>query len=45
MPRVTMICDFPQIQGSPQILLESNLWACLNLWEIILNPDFQKVMT
>ena len=28
-----MICDFPQIQGGPQISFSVNLWASLNLWE------------
>jgi hypothetical protein len=30
-----MICDFPQIQGGPQIPFETNLWASLNLREVI----------
>ena len=28
-----MICDFPQIQGGPQIPFETNLWASLNQHE------------
>ena len=29
-----MICDYPQIQGGPQIsVFIINLWASLNLWE------------
>ena len=31
--RVTMICDFTQIQGGPQISFLVNLWVSLNLWE------------
>jgi len=30
-----MICDFQQIQGGQQIPTETNLWASLNLLEVI----------
>jgi len=33
LPCVIMICDFPQIQGGPQIPFETNLWASLNQHE------------
>jgi len=38
-----MICDFPQIQGGPQIPSETNLWASMNLREVI--PWFSPKMT
>lgn len=43
VPRITMICDFLQIQGGQQIsYFIRNLRASLNLLE---KPNSQKVMT